>query len=148
MFIFIFLIIPSPARLASFIFVFLFSSETLATQCFQNAKWNCSALKKHRGFFIHAGMLCGESYCRTGDRQTALPLQPKIDGDKYVDEYFMAASSGMPALKWTGELGLARVLFKKNGKMGGGAKKAASGRQTDTRYIIIPPRAPCMSQGY
>lgn len=27
------------------------------------------------------------------------PLQPKIDGDKYVDEYFMAALSGMPALK-------------------------------------------------
>lgn len=62
---------PPPARLASFIFVFFFSSETLATQRFQNANWNCSALKKHRGFFIHAGMLCGESYCRTGDRQTA-----------------------------------------------------------------------------
>lgn len=62
---------PPPARLASFIFVFLFSSETLAMQRVQNANWNCSALKKHRGFFIHASMLCGESYCRMGDRQTA-----------------------------------------------------------------------------
>lgn len=62
---------PPPGKISIFYLCFFFSSETLATQRFQNANWNCSALKKHRGFFIHAGMLCGESYCRTGDRQTA-----------------------------------------------------------------------------
>lgn len=56
------------------------------------------------------------------------PLQPKIDSDKYVDEYFMAAMSGMSALR--GMVNLNWLVHCK----GFGCQK----QQTDTGYIIIP----------
>lgn len=68
----------------------------------------------------------------------------------------MAASSGMPALKWMAELGLVLALFKKK-KKGRKEKKGCqksstqTDRQTGDTLSSLPRsngRTSCMSQGY
>lgn len=72
--------------------------------------WNCSPIK-------HKACICtvwrGESYRGTADRQTDVygPLRPKIDSDKYADEYFMAAMPEMSELR--GMVNLTRLMHCK-----------------------------------
>lgn len=58
------------------------------------------------------------------------PLQPKIDSDKYVDEYFMAAMSGMSALR--GMVNLNWLVHRKK------ALGAKSSRQIQDTLSFLP----------
>lgn len=79
------------------IFIFYFFIRNIGHLTCYKANWNCSAIRKHKAF-IHAVWSMSHIVEQETDSVYG-PLPPKIDSDKYVDEYFMPAMPGVSELR-------------------------------------------------